>query len=157
MYNLPHDVLEALKSTPEILISLLKGVTQERAVASKGGDEDWSVVQVVCHLRDAEEISLKRIRSMRDQDDPLILEYDQAALARERDYQSQNLSTALKDFVSFREQYVADLSALQPEEWNRTGRHNELGQITILSHVTHHACHDAIHCAQIARQLIGNV
>ena len=156
MYDLPHDLLDALKSTPETLTGLLQGVTQARAVASKGGDEDWSVVQVICHLRDAEEISLQRVSSILDQDDPPIFGYDQAALARERNYQGQDLRLALEAFIAFRRQYLATLSSIQPDEWNRTGRHNEIGQITILSHAVHHACHDAIHCAQIARQLAGN-
>src|SRR5512137_1837336 len=105
MYNLPRDLLDALKSTSETLTCLLKGVTQEQAMASRCGEEAWSVVQVVCHLRDAEEIGLQRVRSIRDQEDPPIFGYDQAALVVERDYQSQDLRTALKAFLSFREQY----------------------------------------------------
>ncbi len=31
MYDLPHDMLDALKATPTILTSLLQGVSQEKA------------------------------------------------------------------------------------------------------------------------------
>ena len=153
MYDLHHDLLDALKATPETLTGLLSGVSQAQASSAKGGDENWSVVEVVCHLRDAEEISLQRMQAMRDQENPPITAYDQEALARQRNYRSADLRSALAGFISFRQQYITALSALTPAEWDRPGEHNEIGQITILFHTIHHASHDAIHCAQIARQL----
>ncbi len=153
MYNTPQDLLDALRATTDTLASLLSNVTQEQARIARGGDEGWSVVEVVCHLRDAEEISLERLQAMRDQDNPLIYGYDQEALARNRNYRSADLRAALAAFISFRNQYLSALAALKPEDWQRPGQHNEFGRITILEHTVHHASHDAIHCAQIARQL----
>jgi hypothetical protein len=153
MYDLNHDLLEALKATPDTLTGLLEGVSQAQARSAKGGDEDWSVVEVVCHLRDAEEISLQRTAAMRDQDTPLIIGYNQEALARERDYRNTDLRAALSSFIVFREQHITMLSALTPEQWERTGQHSEFGRITIFAFAVHKASHDAIHCAQIARQL----
>ncbi len=153
MYDLPHDLIDALKATPETLTALLNGISQEKAALAKGGDEGWSVVEVVCHLRDAEEISIYRMQSMRDQDNPPITGYDQEALARERNYSDQDLRQALEQFIAFRQEYVTELSKLKPGDWDRPGAHSEFGHITILEHTIHHACHDSIHCAQIARQL----
>jgi DinB superfamily len=153
MYDLHHDLLDALKAAPETLAGLLAGVSQEQARSSKGGDENWSVVEVVCHLRDAEEVSLQRTIAMRDQDIPQIIGYDQEALARERSYRSTNLQAALAAFTAFRKQHLAVLAALRPEQWERTGQHNEFGRITIAEMIIHKTSHDAIHCAQIARQL----
>ncbi len=153
MYNLPRDLIDALKATPETLTALLQGVSQSQAASATGGDEGWSVVEVICHLRDAEEISIQRMRILRDQDDPHIAGYDQEALARDRDYKSQDLHSALAQFIAFRETYVTELSALQLADWQRPGSHSEFGRITLLEHTVHHACHDSIHCAQIARQL----
>lgn len=153
MYNLPQDLIDALKATPETLTALLAGVSQSQAISATGGDEGWSVVEVICHLRDAEEISLKRMQAMRDQDNPSITGYDQEALARERSYRGQDLHAALAAFTAFRKQYIDELLALDPADWERPGEHSEFGAITLLQHTVHHACHDAIHCAQIARQL----
>jgi chloramphenicol O-acetyltransferase len=153
MYDLNHDLLAALKATPDILTGLLAGISETRAHASTGGDENWSIVEVVCHLRDAEEFFIKRMQSMRDEDNPAIIGYDQEALARLRNYKSANLRAALTDFTTFRLQTVREFSELTPGQWQRPGQHNELGQITIFTQAIHHAAHDAIHCAQIARQL----
>jgi hypothetical protein len=156
MYNITSDLQEALKATPITLTGLLVGVSNSQARSAKGGNENWSVVEIVCHLRDAEEISLQRTTAMRDQEIPLIIGYDQEALARERDYYHADLREALSAFVAFREQHLTVLQNLTREQWERVGKHNEFGIISIISMIIHKAAHDAIHCAQITRQLVDN-
>ena len=155
MYDANRDLLEALKATPETLTRLLTGLSDAQVRSAKGGDENWSIVEVVCHLRDAEEFFLMRMQTMRDRDNPLIVGYDQEALARERNYKTADLPTALAAFRALRQQSITEFSKLSAEQWQRPGRHSELGQITIFAQAIHHACHDSIHCAQIAHQL-GN-
>ncbi len=153
MYNLPLELIDALKVTPDTLKGLLSNVSEEQARSAKGGDENWSVVEVICHLRDAEEFTIQRVESMRDQNNPQIIGYDQAALARERKYNDADLNSALNAFIRYRKHLVASLSALAPDDWERGGEHNENGHMTIFSYILHIVSHDAIHCAQIARQL----
>ena len=90
---------------------------------------------------------------MRDQDDPFLAGYDQDAWARERSYQTADFREALGAFTRRRSTYLVALAALNELEWRRTGRHEEQGSITISGHTLHIVSHDAIHCAQIARQL----
>jgi hypothetical protein len=153
MYDLQHDILDALNATPETLNGLLDGISDKQARSARGGDENWSVAEVICHLRDAEEFFIKRYQAMRDQDNPLISGYDQEALARDRNYKNADFRAALVSFTTFRSQTISELAELDPGQWERPGQHNELGQITIFAQAIHHAAHDAIHCAQIARQL----
>jgi hypothetical protein len=153
MYNLHRDLLDALNATPETLTGLLAGVSESQARSATGGDENWSVVEIICHLRDAEEISLQRTLAMRDQNNPLIIGYDQEALARERKYHETDLRSALAGFLAFRQRHLEVLAGLIPEQWDRSGRHNEFGDINIFAFAIHKVSHDAIHCAQIARQL----
>src|SRR5262245_8048659 len=137
MYDIPKDLLDAFRAAPEVLTTLLRGVTQEQAQAARGGDENWSVVEVVCHLRDAEERGIERMRAMRDQHDPPLPGYDQEQWARERNYAAANLRDALEAFLRLRSIHVAELAALSPQEWERTGQHAEQGQITISAHTLH--------------------
>jgi DinB superfamily len=153
MYDIPKDLLDAFRAAPEIYESLLHGVNQEQAQAARGGDEDWSVIEVVCHLRDAEERGLERMRAMRDQDEPFLPGYDQEQWARDRNYAAADLHAALAAFLRFRAQHIAELAATPPEAWERAGQHEEQGRITISAHTLHLVSHDAIHAAQIARQL----
>jgi hypothetical protein len=153
MYNSAQDLLDALRATPEVLEALLDGYTQAQATAARGGEEEWSIVEVVCHLRDAEEQALARMRLMRDATDPVIAAYDQERWARERRYAEPSLPEALAAFNRFRAQHVTELAQLSPQEWQRSGQHEEQGTITISSHTLHIVSHDALHAAQIARQL----
>lgn len=156
MYDLHRELIETMAATPETLTGLLRGVSDAQARSAKGGDENWSVIEVICHLRDAEEIGLGRMQAMRDEDDPSIPGWDQNALAMERKYAEADLAPALTDFTRFRAEYVAALKALTPEQWERPGHNIAIGDITIVAQAIHRTYHDAIHCAQIARQLSPN-
>jgi hypothetical protein len=153
MYNSTQDILDALRATPDILTGLLIGVTQEEAQAARGDDGGWSVVEVLCHLRDAEEVTLQRLTLMRDQDNPDIIPYDQEKLAVERNYASEDMHAALFAFIRLRQKGIALLENLPPDGWERSGNHLEIGRITIFGHALHKVSHDAVHCAQIASQL----
>ena len=155
MYDTIKDLLDALRATPDTLNGLLRGCTEEEARSARGGDENWSVVEVVCHLRDACERALERMRLMRDDDNPFIASYDQEQWARERNYAAASLRDAVRAFVTLRAVHVAELAALRPDDWQRAGRHEELDRITIEAHTLHVVSHDAVHLAQIARQLTG--
>lgn len=151
--NITDILLDTFRSTPDILNGLLRNVSQEQAAAARGGDENWSVVQVLCHLRDAEERNLERIRLMRNQDNPVLEGYDQEQWARERNYAAARLDEALAAFLKRRAATLAELKTLASQEWERPGLHSEAGPITILSYLQRLLRHDAIHLAQIARQL----
>jgi hypothetical protein len=153
LYDVPKDLLDGFRAAPAVYEALLRGCSQEQAQAARGGDEGWSVVEVLCHLRDAEERAIERMRAMRDGDAPLLPSYDQDAWARERDYAAADLRDALAAFLRLRAQHIAELEALATADWERAGQHQEQGRITIAEHTAHLVSHDLIHAAQIARQL----
>ena len=153
MYDTERDVTAALTAGPDALDGLLAGVDDDLARRAKGGDEGWSVVEVVCHLRDAEERAVERARAMRDEDSPMLAAYDQDALAIERGYADDDLRLAAAAFARHRADHVAVLRTLPAGGWARTGRHAEEGTITVEGQAIHLATHDVQHLAQIARAL----
>jgi phytoene dehydrogenase-like protein len=153
MQDTYNYLIDALRAAPTVLDALLHDCTQEQAQATRGGDEGWTMIEVICHLRDNEERVLERVRLMRDETDPFIAAYDQERWAKERNYAADNLREALAAFVRLRASHVAELMALTPADWERTGRHEERGRITIGIQTLRLVCHDAIHAAQLARQL----
>jgi hypothetical protein len=152
MYDTRKELIDALSATRAVLEALIRSCTPEQAKQARGGDENWSVVEVVCHLRDAEERALERMRAMRDEDEPFLAGYDQEQWARERNYAAADLNAALDGFVRFRMQHIAELQALPHDAWERVGQHSEQGRITIRAHTLHMVSHDAVHAAQLARQ-----
>jgi hypothetical protein len=151
-YDTLGETIDALRLTPELLTLTVTNLTPVQARKQPAPGE-WSVVEVVCHLRDVEEVSLNRFRTLRDVDDATVFGADANALARERNYIADNLHKALAAFTELRATHLAELRALQPEQWERTGRHVSNGPISILNNTLHAAWHDTNHLAQIARQL----
>lgn len=153
MYNTTQEIIDSYRAAHEVLAGLLKDCTQEQARAARGGDENWSVIEVLCHLRDAEERALERTRAMRDDENPFLEGYDQDAWAVERNYAGSDLREALDGFTKLRMQHINELAALSEADWQRPGEHAEYGRITIMGQALHMAAHDVVHAAQIARQL----
>jgi hypothetical protein len=148
------NLLDALRASPIVFMQLLYGVTQEQARVSRGADQ-WSIVQIICHLRDNEQTRLERIRLMRTQDNPSIAAYDQEKLAKERNYAAEDLGPAFAAFQRNRYDVIAEFESLSPAEWERNGQHEEQGVITIADQLVRDVTHDAIHAAQIAKLLAG--
>src|SRR4051812_42030468 len=125
MYYIPNEMLDSFRATPVVLQALLADCTQEQAQGARGGDENWSIVEVMCHLRDSEQRGIERMRAMRDDEDPFLPAFDQDEWARERDYAHDNLREALTAYLALRKQHITELEALSPHDWQRTGRHEE--------------------------------
>ncbi|GEM_PF-193705 len=149
----PERFIRAMQQTPVLLDALLCGVTQERAAAAVDGPDGWNVIEIVCHLRDFEEIFFERARRIVAEDHPELPYYDHEVLAVERSYASQDLSAAFEAYRETRRQFVAWLQVRQPDEWARMGVHPEAGDYTLLEQAMQVSLHDVNHLEQIARVL----
>lgn len=145
-----HDyLLDALAATPAILRGLLTGAEAGRPA----GDEGWTAREVVAHLRDAEEFSLSRYHKMASEEEPSLAAYDQEALAHERKYSETDLAAAIDSYEQGRGRSVNLLKSLRDVDWQRSGRHEERGTITIEQLATTNLYHDIVHLRQITESL----
>lgn len=152
MFDTRAELLEVFRATPVILRRLLHDV-DAASTADRPGDDDWSIVEVVAHLADADETVIERVGLMVAQDRPRLASYDEAARAEERGYRQMPITGALAHFAAMRARLIGQLDALEPDAWARTGLHDEVGEISVEALVAHMAAHDSIHLAQIARLL----
>jgi hypothetical protein len=150
------ELLNIYRATPDALRALVSKVPDTTARATGEGEDAWSIVEIVCHLRDAEAKVLERLKLMLNEDNPYLPAYDQAALAEESTYRSQSLDEALASFVALRQEQVGILETLDTDQWARTGDHEEAGQITIQGQTMHIAAHDVVHLAQIGRRILAS-
>ena len=150
------ELLNIYRSTPTALRALLSKVPDATARTTGQGEEAWSIVEIVCHLRDAEAKVLERLNLMRDQENPFLAAYDQAAVAEASGYRTQSLDDALADFIRLRQEQISILEAFDEAQWVRTGMHEEAGQITIQGQTMHIAAHDVVHLAQIGRRILAS-
>lgn len=151
-YNIIAETIDSLRLTPELLAIYVRGLSAEQA-KKQPAEGEWSVLEVVCHLRDVEEVSYKRFQAIRDTENPTVYGADANALAIEKKYREDDLQKALAEFAAKRAVLVEELKALTPEQWERTGQHASAGTLSILNNTQHLAWHDINHLAQLARQL----
>ena len=123
------------------------------------GNGGFSLVEHVCHLRDIDEDGYReRVARILAEERPSLPDIDGDALARQRDYQSQDLEAALSAFAVARWQISARLAKLTPEERRRTGLMAAVREITIEGLVGAMLAHDSEHLDQLSelrRELVG--
>ncbi len=154
MTNDQAELLNIYRSTPDVLRALLRNVSDATTRVTGEGEEAWSIVEIICHLRDAEATVLERVKLILGQDKPFLAAYDQAKLAQQAAYRDQSLEDALNEFIAIRDEQTRLLEGLDEVAWGRTGMHEESGQITIQELTLHMAAHDVVHLAQISRRIL---
>lgn len=124
-------LVRSLAETPERVRSLLEGLG-EAACGWKPAVDEFSAKENVCHLRDIEEEGYSvRIRRLLYETEPTLEDLDGARLARERDYNSQDMLAALERFHLARSANVDAVKSLPPASLNRSGRFEGTGAITL--------------------------
>ncbi|MFN8371641.1 MAG: DinB family protein [Anaerolineae bacterium] len=149
----PVRFTRSMRKTPQILNYVLRDVNHEIAHTVTDGPDGWNTLQIICHLRDFEEIFFDRVRLMVEKERPLLPRYDAHQMVIDNDYINQGYRTALMQFSELRRKHVEFLEALSPEAWWRSGVHPEHGVITVLEQSMQVALHDVDHIEQIIHML----
>lgn len=132
---------------------LLRGLSHTDVTTFRDGAEGWTALEIVCHLRDFDEIFLQRARSMIDQDAPTFTSYDVDLMAKDRAYNSHDLTQALAELSTNRQALMAFFKAATGDQWSRVGLHPIYGEMTLLHQLVQIGTHDAGHLEQITRVL----
>ena len=166
--------LDRLHRTPEDL---------QRAMAEKTDAEldrrpdarNWSAKEIVCHLRDVEELFQVRFHTVVALDEPQILvvgatpeqlapwrigagighPLDQMRWAEDRQYLRNDTRDALAAFQRRRAEVLTLLRSVSPAEWRRGGIHLGRGRLTLAEWAASLAAHDDNHLDQLRRALEG--
>lgn len=116
--------------------------------------DEWSLTQVVCHLRDVErEVHQPRFAALIARENAFIAGATPDEWALPRNYQAQDGPTALADFLAARSETVAMLQSLTPALWSRQGRHAFFGPTSLHELLSLVVRHDEAHGEQIAALL----
>ena len=142
------DLVERLVAFSATLQQKLAGLP-ESALSYRPGNDEWSLKEVVGHLRDHAEFLHKRLAKMIQLEEPRLQTFDEQALLRERDPQAASFDDLLAEVVRYRTEAVELLAELVHWNWARTGRHEELGRISIRQLVDRAIAHDETHLAHI--------
>jgi len=151
-YDLQPAAVGILASTPEVLRGLLACVPDR--IVELPADEGWSPKDVVAHLLITHRIGVvDRIRSMAEQDHPLLMNRDENEELQRSGYQTSPLADLLDEFARRREVDIGWLRTLDAAAFARTGEHSAVGHVSAEEMLYHAAYHDTAHLSQLLRML----
>jgi hypothetical protein len=141
-----------LARTPAALDALLGGLPEGWIHAHEGG-ETWSPFDVLGHLVEGERSDwIPRARRLLDHGESKPFDkFDRFAQFRQGE--DQTIESRLEEFAEARRESLRQLDALEltDADLNRTGRHPELGIVTLRNLLATWVAHDMDHITQIAR------
>jgi len=152
---LPLELLSELEDMPRQLDQALRLIPRDRfgwKPESWDGcpSETFSALEQVCHLRDIERDGYHvRIQRMLDESNPSLDSLDGYEIARERRYDTADLTEALADFRRARAVTLRRLSDVTDAQLSRAGEFAEYGRLTLRALIHYLRSHDQQHLAGI--------
>jgi len=145
------------------------------ALGRRPDARSWSATEILCHLRDVEELFRIRFHTILALDDPKILTWSAAPddliawgigsqvgnpldpdrWAEELQYSRCDPHHALDTFSRRRSETSALLASLTDAQWLRCGIHPQRGRVNLGDWVASLASHDDNHLDQLERALDG--
>jgi DinB family protein len=154
----PKELLEVadyLEETPRFVKQIVDSLSPNE-LKQKLSEDEFSVLENVCHLRDIEREGYSiRISRILTETNPFLPDIDGGRLAAEREYNQQEIATALADFASARQTNVHRIRALSPDQLGRTGMFEGTGTVTLERLILMMRDHDAGHRNDVGGSLRG--
>jgi uncharacterized damage-inducible protein DinB len=137
-----------IAATPDRLRSAVAGLTAEQMETPYRPD-GWTVRQVVHHLPDSHLNSYIRCKFALTEESPTIKSYDEALWAELEDSRSTPIEVSLTLLASLHQRWVTLLKSMTPQQFARTFRHPELGEVSLDRNLALYAWHGAHHVGHI--------
>jgi hypothetical protein len=129
---------------PGLLSRAVAGMTGGELLARPIPDQ-WSTLEVVCHLADYEPIYADRMKRVIALEGPELLQGDPGRFAARLAYGRREVEDELALIELTRRQMAHILRGLPPEDFRRTGTHSRDGALTlehllqrVTAHIPHH-------------------
>lgn len=152
------QALRQLAETPRRLAAMTLGCENAQVDTQLGADE-WSVQEILAHLRVCAEVWGQSLLVMIAQDEPILRYVSPRTVAKKRNYTTQDYQTSLQEFSTQRADLLKALQALEQTAWSRgatfTGTTSGRAQ-TIYSYARRIVDHEVAHLDQIAQIINRN-
>ena len=142
------ELLERLRRGPEVIETAIRNLADAELDYSPAPDK-WTVRQILAHLADAEMVGADRLRRVIAEDNPTLMNYDEAAWARKLDYDRRGPMQALELFRLTRAANYDLLKRLPESTFDRSGTHSRMGALSLRQLLQIYADHAENHARQI--------
>lgn len=156
MYDRPltiEQILTMLAATPSRLAELAEGLAPAQLLASPEPGE-WSVRDVLAHLRACADMWGKYIVVILNEDRPTFKAVNPTTWIKKTDYREQEFEPSLQAFTAQRTDLLAVLKPLAPDAWSRTATVTGSGkprERTVYTYAQWLANHERSHIKQVER------
>jgi len=154
VYDTPRKIEELLRmlaEMPALLVDLTEGLTEDGLTAVPEPDE-WSVRDVLAHLRACSDVWGKYIVLILNEENPTFKAVNPTTWIKKTDYREQSFKSSLLAFTAQRAELLAVLKPLAPDAWTRTATvtgSSKLRERTVYTYAQWLANHERSHVRQI--------
>jgi hypothetical protein len=144
----PLEALQWLEKTPKTVKDLIAGLPEED-LSRDIMEGEWSIREILTHLRDAQGVLDFRVNLLIKEDDPII---ESKAVFEWAKSESESPEISFDIFETYYASRLKTLEALQSialKDWWREGRHEEFGKVSIKQQTSYFATHELTHLPQI--------
>jgi DinB superfamily len=145
------DIDELLFRLSEVPLRIARAVEgyDETALRTARAEGEWSVVDILAHIRASDEIVAQRAYALLIRDNPTLLAYDERHWAEVARYALSDFRTSLALYALRRAELVNMLRHIHFEHWQRAGLHEVRGLVSLLDIVSSMVEHEEEHCMQL--------
>lgn len=144
-------LVDGIAGTPAVLTALLAKIAPGDDLWDARPDpERFTLREAVAHLADWDDIFIRRVERIRDEDHPFLESVDEGRLCEERNYAAQDGPANLKRLKESHPGLASLLRSLPDEAWERTAHREFVGDVTMAQLAAMILGHDAYHLRQAA-------
>lgn len=147
-----QPLIDKIRRLPAQVAALIQDLS-EAQLTTPYLEEEWTVAQNVHHLADSHMNSYIRMKLILSEENPTLKPYNQEIWAEMADAGQIDLQPSLAILTGLHRRWVQVFEALQETDWQRTGLHPEIGQITVEDILHTYAAHGEDHLDQMRRTL----
>jgi hypothetical protein len=121
------------------------------AIAQVTAPGEWSVHQIVAHVRDTEQhVFLERLERIISEPHPSVANFSQDEWNREHYSAAEPFAMIVSEFRAARRKFVTLLRKTSNDDWDNWAAHPEYGKISLEWLASHNYQHTLDHLAQVA-------
>jgi hypothetical protein len=142
-------ILARIRSSPAVLEAAVAAMPRDQHDRAPRPGE-WSARETLIHVRNVLMMVYGlRIRRLLYEREPVFADYDEETFRREDLARREPVETLVRMITAEHEQIARLLDGLPADRWERTGRHPELGPMSIASLAGQVGPHTEEHAGQI--------
>lgn len=150
-----NTIFQTLELNQSSFEFFAKSVTQEESQILRDvkpdGSAGWTVLEVMSHLRDAEEQFLLRVNCALENCEKAFPVFSPEEMAVEKNYNLGSLESVIQQLKENRTVLFDKFKAVQADEWGYTGVHASKGITSVADLFVQVPLHDAKHVRQLSR------